>query len=124
MRGSDICASQEGFVEKHGRWVAIRQADEGEKSLSGKSKAMFLAGHTVGASVCLECKVLAGRVGASHGKCARRVRKFEPHHLGGGESRTGRVINRPATWPDESFRFFGQHGGGQTGVEEGDRPES
>lgn len=46
MGGSHICASQEGFVGKHGRWVAIRQADEGEESVSDKYEAMFHAGHT------------------------------------------------------------------------------
>lgn len=89
MGGSHICASREGFVGKHGRWVAIRQADEGEESVSDKYEAMFHAGHTARASGRLGCKVLAGRVGAGHGQCEHRVGKFGLHHLGGGESRPG-----------------------------------
>lgn len=69
--------------------VGSNSPGEGEESVSDKYEAMFHAGHTARASERLGCKVLAGRVGAGHGQCERRVGKFGLHHLGGGESRPG-----------------------------------
>lgn len=113
MGGSHICASREGFVGKHGRWVAIRQADEGEESVSDKYEAMFHAGHTARASGRLGCKwePVTDSVSVVSGSLGSIIWAVGSH----GQDR----INRTATWPDESFRFFGQHGGGQTGAAAG-----